>query len=148
MAVAVETKKTIRQYGIRPPFSEAAPTAKDTMQDLELRRTLNSLGVFESAPHRAKRDKVLSTLKERVRLWSIKLAIEKNLPAKPSTLSFESESSASPVDDLEGSSNKEDLHVGDVAPQDRHIFESHGVYAATLLTFGSYHLQVLFDFDI
>jgi len=41
-----------RQLGTCPPISEAAPTAQDMALDSELRRTLNCMGVFESALQR------------------------------------------------------------------------------------------------
>jgi len=50
-----EAFKRPRQFGISPPISEAAPDARDLALDTELRRTLNTLGVFESAPQRAAR---------------------------------------------------------------------------------------------
>jgi poly(A) polymerase Pap1 len=50
-----EPAKKPRQLGISPPISEALPDARDLALDAELRRTLNSLGVFESAPQRAAR---------------------------------------------------------------------------------------------
>lgn len=64
---------------------------------------------------------MLITLKERVRQWSIKLAIEKQL--KPIAV---------PVASVGGEEAAKEI--------DSH--KSHSAYAATLLTFGSYHLQV------
>ena len=101
------------------PTSQAPPTAKDSLLDTELRRTLNGLGVFESSPQRSARDKVLSSLRRRIQDWSVQLAAERSLAPVP-------------VPGLTA-------HGG--APPAEHQ-QSHAAYSAVLLTFGSYHLQV------
>jgi hypothetical protein len=163
--------KKSKQYGIHPPINETLPTQRDTLMDLDLRRTLNSLGVFESAPQRNKRDQVLNCLREMIRIWSIKLAVEKNLPPNP--LAASSNESTNNVgtdtavdtttrgneDDNSDNRSEEEEEVETAstpvpsnepvdnaiaarADPNMAIIESHGLYSAIILTFGSYHLQV------
>lgn len=75
--------KVYKQLGINPPISEAPPTARDVQLDGDLRRTLNSLGVFESAAQRAQRDDVLAAVRKVVKRWAVGLAAERGLPPLP-----------------------------------------------------------------
>lgn len=106
------------RLGIFPPISEAPPTAKDLALDADLRRCLQALEVFESEAQELRRKEVYEAVNEHVRKWSVKLAADLNLPAQPAQASQSTAASSG-------------------GPE-----RTHGAYAAQLVTFGSYHLQV------
>lgn len=87
--------RVLPQFGISPPISTADPSPRDFQLDSELRRTLNSLGSFESAQQKITREGVLTSLKERVWKWSVALAVKRGLPPMAKNISVASLSSRS-----------------------------------------------------